>query len=60
MMPPVTSTPEGSNPQGDEHVVGKEQIDVGDVVGMMRYFQWMSETLINCLDRDEARESDTP
>jgi hypothetical protein len=24
MMPPVTSTPEGSNPQGDEKVVVQE------------------------------------
>ena len=54
-MPPVASMPEGSNPQGDEQVVEKEHIVVGDVVGMMRYFQWMSETLINHLDRDEAR-----
>jgi hypothetical protein len=28
---------------------------VGDVVGLMRSFQWMSEALIICLDRDEAR-----
>jgi hypothetical protein len=28
---------------------------VGDVVGMMRSFQRMSEALINCLDRDEGR-----
>ena len=55
MMPPVESTPKGSNPQGDERVVGKERIVVGDVVGMMRYFWRMSEALINCLDREEAR-----
>jgi hypothetical protein len=55
VMPPVASMPEGSNPQGDEQVVGKEQIVVGDVVGMMRSFQRMSEALINHLDRDEAR-----
>jgi hypothetical protein len=30
---------------------------VGDVMGMMRYFQRMSEALINRLDRDEGRES---
>jgi hypothetical protein len=55
MTPPVVSTPKGSNPQGDEQVVGQEKIVVGDVVGMMRSFQWMSEALINRLDRDEAR-----
>jgi hypothetical protein len=33
---------------------------VGDVVGMMRSFQHMSEALINCLDRDEAREPTPP
>jgi hypothetical protein len=38
-MPPTTSTPERSNPQGDKQIVGKEKIVVGDVVGMMRYFQ---------------------
>jgi hypothetical protein len=54
-MPPVASTPEGSNPQGDEQVLGQEQIVVGDVVRMMRYFQCMSEALINHLDRDEVR-----
>jgi hypothetical protein len=37
-IPPVASTPEGSNPQGDEQVFGQEQIAVGDVVGLMRYF----------------------
>jgi hypothetical protein len=30
---------------------------VGDVMGMMRYFQRMSEALINHLDRDEGRGS---
>jgi hypothetical protein len=59
-MPPVASTPEGSNPQGDEQVVRQEKIAVGDVVGMMRYFQWMSEALISHLDRDEARASTPP
>jgi hypothetical protein len=54
-MPPVASTPEGSKPQGDEQVLGQEQIAVDDVVGMMRSFQCMSEALISCLDRDEAR-----
>jgi hypothetical protein len=38
VMPPTTSTHEGSNPQGDEQVVGKEHIVVGDVVGMVRSF----------------------
>jgi hypothetical protein len=56
-MPPVASMPEGSNPQGDEQVVGQEQIAVGDVVGLMRSFQCMSEALISRLDRDEARAS---
>jgi hypothetical protein len=54
-MPPVASTPEGSNPQGDEKVLGQEQIAVGDVVRMMRSFQCMSESLISHLERDEAR-----
>jgi hypothetical protein len=53
--PPIAFTPEGSNPQGDEQVLEQEQIAVHDVVGMMRYFQRMSEVLINRLDRDEAR-----
>jgi hypothetical protein len=53
--PPVASTPKGSNPQGDEQVLGQEQIVVGDVVRMMRSFQHMSEALISHLDRDEAR-----
>jgi hypothetical protein len=55
VTPPVASTPEGSNPQGGEQVLGQEQIAVGDVVGMMRSFQRMSEALISRLDRDEAR-----
>jgi hypothetical protein len=37
----VASTPEGSNPQGEEQVVVHENISVGDVVGLMRYFQRM-------------------
>jgi hypothetical protein len=53
--PPVASMPEGSNPQGGEQVLEQEKIAVGDVVGMMRSFQRMSEALINRLDRDEAR-----
>jgi hypothetical protein len=56
-MPPVASTPEGSNPRGDEQVLKQEKIAVGDVVGMMRSFQHMSEALISCLDRDEAQAS---
>jgi hypothetical protein len=60
VTPPVTSTPEGSNPQGDKQVVGKKQIVVGDVVGLMRSFQWMSEALISHLDRDEARAPTPP
>jgi hypothetical protein len=57
--PPVTSTPEGSNPQGDEQVLGQENIVVGDVFRMMKYFQHMSEALISRLDRDEARAPTT-
>jgi hypothetical protein len=55
VTPPAASTPEGSNPQGGEQVLGQEQIAVADVVGMMRSFQRMSEALISRLDRDEAR-----
>ena len=53
--PPAASSPEGSNPQGGEQVFGQEQIAVGNVIGMMRSFQCMSEALISRLDRDEAR-----
>jgi hypothetical protein len=60
MTPPVASTPEGSNPQGGEQVLGQEQIAVGDVIGMMRSFQRMSEALISRLDRDEARAPAPP
>jgi hypothetical protein len=56
-MPPVASMPEGSNPQGEEQVIEQEQVVVGDVVGLMRSFQRMSEALINRLDRDEGRVS---
>ena len=38
VMPPATSTLEGSNPQGGKQVLGKEHISIGDVVGMMRSF----------------------
>jgi hypothetical protein len=55
MTPPVASSPEGSNPEGDEQVIGQDQIVVGDVVGLMRSFQQMFEELISHLDRDEAR-----
>jgi hypothetical protein len=55
MTPPAASTPEGSNPQGGEQVLGQEHIAVVDVVGMMRSFQRMFEALISRLDRDEAR-----
>jgi hypothetical protein len=43
--------PEGSNPQGEEQVTEGEHVVVGDVVGMMRSFQRMSEALINRLDQ---------
>jgi hypothetical protein len=33
---------------------------VGDVVGLMRSFQHMSEALINCLDKHEVRASTPP
>jgi hypothetical protein len=36
------------------------QVAVGDVVGLMRYFQPMSEALIDRWDRDEARASASP
>jgi hypothetical protein len=55
VTPLIVSMPEGSNPQGDEKTTEQEQVVVGDVVGMMRSFQRMSEALINCLDRDEGR-----
>ena len=58
--PPAASTPEGSNPQGGEQVLGQENISVGDVVGIMRSFQRMSEALISRLDRDEARAPAPP
>ena len=59
-MPPATSMPKVSNPQGVEQVVRQEQIAVGDVVGFMRSFQRMFEALINHLDRDEAKASTPP
>jgi hypothetical protein len=55
--PPAASTPEGFKPQGGEQVLGHEQIAVGDVVGLIRSFQCMSEALISRLGRDEARAS---
>jgi hypothetical protein len=55
MTPPVASMLEGSNPHGGEQVLGQDQIAVGNVIGMMRSFQCMSEALISRLDRDEAR-----
>jgi hypothetical protein len=38
VTPPVTSTPEGSNAQGEEKFIGQEKIIVGDVVGLMMSF----------------------
>jgi len=58
--PLVASTPEVYNPQGEEQVVGKEHIVVGDVVGLMRSFQRMSKAWIIYLDRDETRVSTPP
>jgi hypothetical protein len=57
VTPPIVPMPEGSNPQGEEPTTEQEQVVVGDVVGMMRSFQRMSEALINHLDRDEGRAS---
>jgi hypothetical protein len=57
VTPLVASTPEGSNPRGDEQVLRQEKIAVSNVVGMMRSFQRMFEALIIHLDRDEARVS---
>jgi hypothetical protein len=39
VMPPVAPMPEGSNPQGEEQVIGHEKIVVRDVVGLMRSCQ---------------------
>jgi hypothetical protein len=38
VTPLVASMPEGSNPQGEEKVIGHENIVVGHVVGLMRSF----------------------
>jgi hypothetical protein len=54
VTPPIVPTPKGSNPQGDEQNTEPKQVVVGDVVGLMRSFQRMSEALINHLDRDEG------
>jgi hypothetical protein len=51
---PIVSTLEGSNPQGDEQITEQEQVVVTDVVGMMKSFQRMLETLINHLGTDEG------
>jgi hypothetical protein len=55
VTPLVASTQDGSNPQGEEKVIGQEKIVVGDVVGLIRSFHRMSEALINRIDRDEVR-----
>jgi hypothetical protein len=60
VMPPVASTLEGSNPQGEEQFVGHEQIVVGDLVGLMRSFQRMPKALISRMDRDDPRASVPP
>jgi hypothetical protein len=57
VKPSIVSTPVGSNPQGDEKITEQKQVVVGDVVGMMRSFQRMSEALNNHLDRDEGKIS---
>jgi hypothetical protein len=48
--PPIVSTLEGSNLQGDEQTTEQEQVVVRDVVGMMRSLKRMLEALINRLD----------
>jgi hypothetical protein len=58
--PLVASTPKGSNPPRDEQVFDQKQIVVGDVVGLMSSFQWMSEALISHLDKYEVRASTPP
>jgi hypothetical protein len=60
MMPPVASMPKGSNPQGDKNFVRKEHVVLVDVVRLMRSFQRLSEALISCLDRYEARVPEPP
>jgi hypothetical protein len=55
-MPPIESTLEGSNPQGEEEFFGKKLIVVRDVDGLTRSFKGMSKTLINRLIRDEAND----
>jgi hypothetical protein len=52
----MESMPEWYNPQGEEQVIGQKQIAVEDVVSLMGSFQRMSDSLINQLDIDEARE----
>jgi hypothetical protein len=59
-MPPAASTPEGSNPQGGEQVLGQEHIAVGDVIGMMRSFQRMSEALISPFGQRRGQGPGTP
>jgi hypothetical protein len=51
------SATEGSAPQGEEQATEQKQVAIGNVVGLMRSFQRMSEVLINCLDWDERRDS---
>jgi hypothetical protein len=46
----IVSTLEGYNPHGEEQTTEQEKVVIGDVVGMMRSFQRMSEALINHLD----------
>jgi hypothetical protein len=55
MPPPSTSTLKGYAPQGEEHTTEQEHVAVGDVMGIMRYFQRMSEVLIKRPDCDEGR-----
>jgi hypothetical protein len=55
--PPSTSTPKGFAPLVEGQDNEQEKFTMGDVMGMMRYFQRMYEALINRLDRDEGRKS---
>jgi hypothetical protein len=55
--PPSTSTPKGFAPLVEGQDNEQEKFTMGDVMGMMRYFQRMFEVMINRLDRNEGRES---
>jgi hypothetical protein len=50
VTPPIVSTSDRSNPEGDEKTIEHEQDVVGDVVGMVRALKRISEVLVNFLD----------